>query len=226
MQRTSCGPSCKRAGNRPSFPSFRRRAGSSGAARCEVKRCARCGETKPRAAFASKRSNLDGLQHHCRDCATESDRRRQLAMGRAVPAHGTVPAGHKHCLGCGQVKPHADWHRRASSPDGLASRCRECRASDSRVSRLKREYGLTEAERDELIAAQGGVCCICLSAPPKHVDHCHETGRVRGVLCFNCNSGLGLLRDDPDVMYRAADYLEGNAWKPTLVAPGVYRLPS
>ncbi|WP_306819903.1 endonuclease VII domain-containing protein [Streptomyces sp. CA-210063] len=92
--------------------------------------------------------------------------------------------------------------------------------------RLWREYGLTEGERDELIASQGGVCRICLSAPVTHVDHCLKTGRVRGVLCFNCNSGLGLLRDDPDAMNRAADYLEGNAWKPTLVAPGVYQLPS
>ncbi|MGY1502089.1 endonuclease VII domain-containing protein [Streptomyces sp. QTS52] len=77
-----------------------------------------------------------------------------------------------------------------------------------------------------MIASQKGVCCICLAASAVQVDHCHKTGRVRGVVCFNCNSGLGLLRDDPDAMHRAADYLEGNAWKPTLVAPGVYRLPS
>ncbi|MEU9285576.1 endonuclease VII domain-containing protein [Streptomyces sp. NPDC048275] len=85
---------------------------------------------------------------------------------------------------------------------------------------------MTEAERDEMIASQEGLCAICWKAPAVQVDHCHETGRVRGVLCFNCNSGLGLLRDDPEAAYRAADYLEGNAWKPTLVAPGVYRLPS
>ena len=77
-----------------------------------------------------------------------------------------------------------------------------------------------------MVASQTGLCVICPEAPPVHVDHCHKTGRVRGVLCFNCNAGLGLLRDNPDVMNRAADYLEGNAWKPTLVAPGVYRLPS
>ncbi|MFF4602284.1 endonuclease VII domain-containing protein [Streptomyces sp. NPDC001339] len=91
---------------------------------------------------------------------------------------------------------------------------------------LWRKYGLTEAERDERIASQGGVCCICLAAPATHVDHCHRTGKVRGVLCFNCNSGLGVLRDAPAAALRAADYLEGNAWKPTLAAPGVYRLPS
>ncbi|MGW3147714.1 MULTISPECIES: hypothetical protein [Streptomyces] len=45
-------------------------------------------------------------------------------------------------------------------------------------------------------------------------------------MCFNCDSGLGLLRDDPDAVRRAAAYLEGNSWKPILVAPGVYQLPS
>ncbi|WP_343246164.1 endonuclease domain-containing protein [Streptomyces sp. SID5785] len=59
-----------------------------------------------------------------------------------------------------------------------------------------------------------------------HVDHGRRTGRVRDVLCFNCNSAIGKLGDDPDINRRAADYLEGNAWKPILVAPGVYRLPS
>ncbi|WP_335755288.1 endonuclease VII domain-containing protein [Streptomyces niveus] len=80
------------------------------------------------------------------------------------------------------------------------------------------------ARRDDLVAL--GICVICLSAPAAHVDHCHETGRVRGVLCFNCNSAIGKLGDDPDTLRRATAYLEGNAWKPTLVAPGVYRLPS
>ncbi|MFB9634665.1 endonuclease domain-containing protein [Streptomyces spiralis] len=71
-----------------------------------------------------------------------------------------------------------------------------------------------------------GLCASRPQASAVHVDHRHKAGRVRGVLCFNCNSGLGLLRDDPGAAYRAADYLEGNAWKPTLVAPGVYRPPS
>ncbi|MFE9645747.1 endonuclease VII domain-containing protein [Streptomyces sp. NPDC006365] len=77
-----------------------------------------------------------------------------------------------------------------------------------------------------MIASQAGVCCICSAAPAAHVDHCHETGRVRGVLCFSRNAALGQFKDRPDVIRRAATYVEGNAWKPTLVAPGVYRLPS
>ncbi|MGC9537968.1 endonuclease VII domain-containing protein [Streptomyces sp. UG1] len=168
----------------------------------------------------------DGLQAYCRECSAEYYRQRQEAKGKKVREKVPVPPGHKLCPQCSQVKPHSDWGRSKSTSDGWASYCRACRAERDRASHFKRKFGLTEAERDELIASQMGLCAICLKAPAVHVDHCHKTGRVRGVLCFNCNSGLGLLRDDPDVINRAADYLEGNVWKPTLVAPGVYQLPS
>ncbi|WP_346175633.1 endonuclease VII domain-containing protein [Streptomyces cuspidosporus] len=147
-------------------------------------------------------------------------------MGRTFPTSGAVQEDHKYCHGCGEVKPHSEWHRKESSPDGLASRCKACRAVDNRVGHLKRRYGLTPADLDALVAEQQGVCCICLAAPAAHVDHCHKTGKVRGVLCFNCNSAIGKLGDDPDVGRRAVAYLEGIVWKPTLVTPGVYQLPS
>lgn len=73
---------------------------------------------------------------------------------------------------------------------------------------------------------QRWMCPICLDADPVQVDHDHETGRVRGVLCFSCNAALGQFNDRPDVLRRAAEYLEGNVWKPILEAPGVYQLPS
>ncbi|MFF3348628.1 endonuclease VII domain-containing protein [Streptomyces sp. NPDC002779] len=190
------------------------------------KRCVRCGEDKPYAAFARKRSNLDGLQHHCRDCASDYHRQQQLSLGRKVRPKVGVPEGHKLCLKCGEVKPWSEWHRNATASDGLSTRCKACRAVEGRAGHLKRHYGLTEAERDAMVASQMGLCVICLKAPAVHVDHCHKTGRVRGVLCFNCNSAIGKLGDDPDAVRRAAAYLEGIAWKPTLVAPGVYQLPS
>ncbi|MFI1971023.1 recombination endonuclease VII [Streptomyces cinnamoneus] len=190
------------------------------------KRCTRCGEVKPRARFAIKRTNLDGLQRHCRECASDCDRRRRIAAGMNVRPQVDVPEGHKHCLGCGVIKPHSERHRNASASDGLSTRCKACRAVQSRSDHLRRQYGITEAQRDEMIASQVGVCCICLSAPAVHVDHCHATDKVRGVLCFNCNSALGKLRDDVGALCRAIDYLEGNVWKPTLVASGVYQLPS
>ncbi|MBZ6103812.1 endonuclease VII domain-containing protein [Streptomyces olivaceus] len=194
------------------------------------KRCTSCKRALSVAQFARDKNRRDGLQVRCRECVAEYSaahyRRRREALGRAVREKVEVPAGHKLCRSCGEVKPHSEWHRNATASDGLSTRCKACRAVEGRAGHLKRQYGITEMERDALVASQGGACCICLAAPAAHVDHCHETGRVRGVLCFSCNAALGQFKDRPDAIRRAAAYVEGNAWKPTLVAPGVYRLPS
>jgi len=89
-----------------------------------------------------------------------------------------------------------------------------------------RRYGLTSADVDALILAQGGVCAVCGQADPVHVDHDHVSGRVRGVLCFNCNGGLGQFKDRADVMRSGIDYLERTTWQKERACPGVYRLTS
>ncbi|WP_373041322.1 endonuclease VII domain-containing protein [Streptomyces sp. NRRL S-448] len=148
------------------------------------------------------------------------------ASGRWAGYPGPVPLKGTSFVSDAVKKPHSEWHRNSSASDGLATRCKACRAVDGRAGHLKRSYGMTEADRDEMIDAQGGLCCICLKRPAVHVDHCHKTGRVRGVLCFNCNTAIGKLGDDPDAARRVVSYLEGHAWKPTIVAQGVYRQPS
>jgi recombination endonuclease VII len=75
---------------------------------------------------------------------------------------------------------------------------------------LKLRYGVTEVQLEWLKLQQGGLCAICHEAPAVHVDHDHRTKQVRGVLCFNCNRGLGYLDDDLETLYRAADYLESH----------------
>ncbi|MFD8010391.1 endonuclease VII domain-containing protein [Streptomyces sp. NPDC058955] len=150
----------------------------------------------------------------------------QAAKGKVVRSKADVPLGHKLCRQCGEIKPHDDWHRNATASDGLATCCKTCKKAQGRAGHLKRQYGITEAERDQMIAAQGGVCVICQEGPAEHVDHDHRTGKVRGVLCFSCKAALGQFKDRPDVIRRAAAYVEGNLWNPTLVAQGVYRLPS
>ncbi len=94
-----------------------------------------------------------------------------------------------------------------------------CRTADARhapgaVARRKRyqwvrrKYGLSAADWDELVALHGGACAICGTAGEElAVDHCHRTGRVRGLLCHDCNLGLGRFRDDPGRLQGAIDYL-------------------
>lgn len=134
------------------------------------------------------------------------------------------PKDAKHRLGCDEVKPGSEWHRNATAVVHALPGVSEPQRGAPTIR--SGQYGITEAERDELIAFRRGVCCICPTAPATHVDHRHNTGRVRGVLCFSCNAALGQFKGRPDVTRRAATYLEGNAWKPILVAPGVYQLPS
>lgn len=58
-----------------------------------------------------------------------------------------------------------------------------------------------------MLAEQGGRCAVCAERPAEHVDHDHVTGKVRGLLCFNCNGGLGQFRDDPQILELAIEYL-------------------
>ena len=189
-----------------------------------AKHCTRCARDLPTADFASNRSTSDGLQHYCRSCGAAIYRERQAAKGRQVRERVDVPPGQKHCRGCDETKPHAQWNRNKASRDGWSSYCRSCCAARNRIRYFTKTYGLsTEAIRD--LFAKQPVCPVCLKRAPVHVDHDHKTGEVRGLLCFPCNAALGQLQDDPTIIRRAAEYVEGTVWQPIKLAPGVYQMP-
>lgn len=85
---------------------------------------------------------------------------------------------------------------------------------------MQRTYGITFSDYRRLFSKQGGKCAICRCAPPSGVidedakvtlcvDHDHATGEVRGLLCGNCNSGLGMFRDSTESLQNAIEYLKG-----------------
>lgn len=82
--------------------------------------------------------------------------------------------------------------------------------------RLKSDYGLTLEEYELILASQGGVCAICGTDKIRGfgkrlaIDHCHDTGKVRGILCGNCNRGVGHFANDPALLEAAAVYLRRN----------------
>jgi hypothetical protein len=99
-----------------------------------------------------------------------------------------------------------------------SANCVECnsetlrREAEARKwTRRFRLYGLTQDRFHEILRDQGSACPICTDALAElskiHVDHCHDTGRVRGLLCGRCNQAIGLLREDPDTMRRAIAYV-------------------
>lgn len=85
---------------------------------------------------------------------------------------------------------------------------------ERRGAQLKHYYGITQENYDRMLTKQGGVCASCGDPPDKRcldVDHCHITGRVRGLLCRSCNGGLGLFRDSITRLQQAIEYLKQEA---------------
>jgi hypothetical protein len=144
------------------------------------KLCARCNKILPIEAFQLSNSSgrRDGRQSYCRPCVTEYKR----AWSRAHPENIT-----------------ARW-KRAKERNPNVSR-----------ERVLRKYGLTLDSFEALFQKQKGKCRGCLSplirGRATHIDHCHNSNKIRGLLCNNCNLAVGMLSDDPTRMRRLARYV-------------------
>jgi len=115
---------------------------------------------------------------------------------------------------CGDKKLIAQFYRDSSMINGYSSQCKTCRKLKSnRFYLLKFKYGITETDYYAILAKQDGVCAICGASPEGElhgalsVDHCHNSSKVRGLICRDCNFGLGKFKDDPDVLEYAAAYI-------------------
>lgn len=107
--------------------------------------------------------------------------------------------GLKECPRCGDVLPRSEFHRASKTWDKLHPCCKECHET----ARVRRSYGIDLTEYRAHLASP---CDIC-GAESSHLDHNHETGRVRGGLCSACNTGIGLMSDDPKRLLQAVAYL-------------------
>ena len=134
-----------------------------------------------------------------------------------VRGRRTVADGYKYCRACQTEQPVESFGRNRSAGDGLTAYCKPCHNAkgketvarlygSTREYHLRRRYGITSADVEAMIEAQGGTCAVC-PGKPEHVDHDHKTGRVRGILCFNCNQALGNVRHDRTVLRGLISYL-------------------
>lgn len=144
----------------------------------------------------------------------------------------------KRCSKCHIEKPLSEFHK-GNCRDGKRSWCRSCGSayakkykeknkeriqqymreynSDPELRKRKRgihlrkTYGLTPEQWTEMLKEQHGSCAICGAETELFVDHCHETKQIRGLLCLQCNSGLGYFRDHIPTLHAAIWYLKGAA---------------
>ena len=141
-----------------------------------------------------------------------------------------VSRSSRYCPGCqreyGRVRRQLPHVKEAQKRHGKNYRTNNAArvAAYMRVYHLANTYGLTVADYDAMKAEQGGVCAICKQPPLEHfwdgrvkelcIDHDHETGKVRGLLCGLCNKGIGNFRDNPRLMTEAIGYLEKHCPSP------------
>jgi hypothetical protein len=144
-----------------------------------TKRCRICEELKPLDDFGSHRAHADGKQNYCRPC--------------------------RNLLNKNMLTPEQRERKKANAQ-------RFVFRERVKVRRRRELHGVTQAEFELLVAAQDGRCAICQHTETQEhralvIDHHHESGRVRGLICSRCNKALGGFRDDPAILLAAAEYL-------------------
>lgn len=172
--------------------------------------CPRCQVEKPIEQF-HKSGKKRGFSTYCRPCTADMQREYHARVRAA--AGKTAPPEEKTCNRCGETKPATEFCKKSNHPDGLHHTCRSCMSARKRFAR----YGVTMEWFDQKLAEQDGRCAICpaeITESTCHVDHDHQTGAPRDLLCPNCNYGLGNFKDSPELLELAAAYLRRHAGVP------------
>jgi Recombination endonuclease VII len=156
-----------------------------------------CGRDLPLDMYNDHPMGRLGKQARCKDCKYEENKKIRLSDPKKAQAASK------------------DWAKR--HPEETKAYGRNWARKDENkhtnwVARIKREYGITPEDFYEQLEVQNGACAICGKEPPEghdlHIDHCHVTNVFRGLLCGNCNRGIGIFQDSPDFLLNAAEYLQ------------------
>lgn len=149
--------------------------------------CSKCKVLKPIEDYHRRPDRPGGRQYRCKDCERLYQKSEQGKL--------RSKARTKRFLDKMRLENRAEYDRRA------------------RESNLKRKYGISDGQYREMLSAQNGQCAICGTLDPKgrngqfHIDHDHDTGKIRALLCNLCNHGLGAFRDKTELLSKAIDYL-------------------
>ena len=183
--------------------------------------CSKCGQYKSWDNFSNNKHGTRGKQSWCGECF-------RAYRGSEKQKDYHITDDGRECSRCGKFKPWGAFHCRADVSTGHMSVCKVCIKKKSQTDKkqgtirnaeLMRKYGITLKRYRKMLALQGGKCLICGSADTRvknggtefslSVDHNHETGEIRGLLCQRCNAMLGFARDDVSILRRAIQYLGG-----------------
>ena len=183
--------------------------------------CTRCKAYKPYESYSMHFRMSDHRQSQCKACFAERAclyRKGKPCISCGMPKGFDIQKGAKLCRKCSETcfechqRPRKKQHRLCNICQSKRNRIRNScpeRKLRIRLSKIKSVYKITDEEAMSLLSKKQ--CEACLKTFTKkgdaHIDHCHKTGKVRGVLCFNCNASMGHLGDSLDRMNKLCAYL-------------------
>ena len=207
------------------------------AKKMKTKTCNRCKEVKSVVYFSKQSRSKDGLKGYCKTCANLANKETYARNnGVKIPykresLNVKTPKHMKYCPSCKKSFSKDRFSVSLSTKSKLHSCCRTCsakRASDYRVkqkenmpliqrhkanmSSMFHSYAIQEKQFQEMMNVQKGICAICNidfgDLPIRAaLDHCHATGKVRGLLCKDCNTLLGKIEAEPHLLHNVNIYL-------------------
>jgi hypothetical protein len=168
-----------------------------------VKKCSKCGEVKGLEEFDRKKRGKLGRRSRCKQCRKED----RIANREAISKRNKeYREKHRERLNAYRRRWGAENREWIRNYD-------EAHRDEKKERQLLRNYGITLEQYKEMLIAQGGICAFCGKTPEENgqnltVDHCHETGKVRWLLCYLCNLAIGNFQENVEAMRKAADMLE------------------
>lgn len=161
-----------------------------------MKKCSQCCVEKSKSEFSKASDRVSRVRSNCKAC--EVIRRKEKYQADPQKHIGYV---RKWQTKNPEKVNQLDKQRRQRRPAHYRAKARRLR--------LKQQYGLTEPQYRGMLQQQRNKCAVCgvLMARPC-IDHCHDTGAIRGLLCIGCNTAIGSLKDSPTICRQAAAYLE------------------
>lgn len=157
--------------------------------------CATCMEVRPLSCFGKDKRTVTGFRSSCKDCVNIGNRK---SVNKAIKDEGVDEFRH-------QRRESVRRWRKNTRPKRLEHFQRQ-----EKEANLRRLYGISIHDFNVLLADQDGRCAICCTPNPQrswHVDHCHDSGEIRGILCNLCNVGIGAFKENQDALEMARIYL-------------------
>lgn len=173
----------------------------------ELKACSKCNRPLPINQFYCRRTTGKPLPA-CKKCTLEQ-KRKYRASNQGKKARQVERKKYRtknRARLCAKARAYRKAH-----PDKAKKRNKPYNPVVNRLAQVKARYGLDPKEYQDLVTRHNNQCAICGSDDRLVVDHCHDTGKVRGLLCAKCNSGLGFLGDDLESLLKAVAYLRASA---------------